>query len=101
MAFDGVASAAFDLMQGALELGIRERLDFSAFVADDVMVMFAALVEWLVAGGAGAEIDPLQVAVPAQLLECAVDTRDADPAAVVTEPVEDLLCGQAALLPAE
>ena len=80
MAGDRVAGPAFDLAQGALELVVGERLDLAAVVADEMVVVLAVRVDRLEAGGAGADVDPLHEAVARQLLERAVDARDADAA---------------------
>ena len=64
-------------------------------------MMVAAGVDRLVAGDAGAEVDPLDEALGGEELEHAVDARDPDPPVRGPEPVEDLLRGQAAVLSAE
>ena len=101
MAGDGVAGPAFDLLQGALELVVGEGLDLAAVVADEVVMMLAARVDRLESRSTSADIDPLHVAVLAQLLEDAVDACDSDPAAFGAELIEDLLRGQTAVLAAE
>ena len=93
-----VAGSPFDLVQRALELVVGERLHFAAVVADEVMVVLAARVDRLEARGAGADVDPLHVAVPRQLLECAVDARGADTTTLGAQCVEELLRRQAAVL---
>ena len=98
MAGDRIASSAFDLPEGALELVVRECLDLAAVVADEVVVMLAAGVDRLEARCAGADVDALDEAVLAQLLEDAVDAGDPDAAAFRAQLVEDLLRGQAAVL---
>src|SRR2546430_6347925 len=65
------------------------------------MMMVSVRVDRLEAGRAGADVDPLDEPVLAQLLEYAVDAGDSDPAALGSELVEDLLGGQAAILAPE
>src|SRR6266581_997706 len=101
VAGDRIPGPALDLVQGALELVVGEGLDLAAVVADEVMMMLAVGVDRLEAGRAGADVDPLDEPVLAQLLEYAVDARDSDPAALGSELVEDLLGGQAAVLTPE
>ena len=69
VAGDGVAGAAFDVVQRVLELVVGERLDLAAVVADEVVVMLAVGVDRLEARGAGADVDALDEAVSRQLLE--------------------------------
>ena len=101
MAGDRVAGSAFDLPEGALELVVGECLDLAAVVADEVVVMLAPGVDRLEARGAGADVDALDEAVLAQLLEDAVDAGDPDATAFRAQLVEDLLSGQAAVLAPE
>jgi hypothetical protein len=63
--------------------------------------VFAAGVDRLEAGRAGADVDSLDEAVLAQLLEHTVDAGDPDWAALRAQLVEDLLGRQAAILSAE
>jgi hypothetical protein len=65
------------------------------------MVVFAAFVNRFEASRAGTDVDALDEAVLAQLLEHAVDARDPDAAALGSQLIEDLLGGQAAVLAAE
>jgi len=101
MAGDGVAGSALDLVQGALELVVGEGFYLAAVVADEVVMMLSVRVDRLEASGAGADVDPLDEPVLAQVLEYAVDARDSDPAALGPQPIEDLLGGQAAILAPE
>ena len=55
----------------------------------------------LVAGDTVADVDALHEAEVGELVDGAIDARDSDPAAGGTDPVEDLLGGQAAALLAE
>ena len=98
MAGDEVAGSAFDLARSPLELIVCECLDFAAVVADEVVVMLAAGVDRLETRRAGADVDALDEAVLAQLLEHAVDARDRDATALGPQLIEDLLRGQAAVL---
>src|SRR5262249_12844348 len=98
----GVAGAALDLVDDRLELVVLERLDLAAVVADEVVVVLAGREGGLVTRPAGADVDPLHEPAFGELLEHAVDGGDADPAtAAGAQPVEDLLRGQAAVLPTE
>jgi hypothetical protein len=101
VAGDGVARPAFDLPEGAFQLIVGERLHLAAVVADEVVVVLAARVDRLEACGAGADVDALDEAVLAQLLENAVNAGDPDAAAFRAQLVEDLLRGQAAVLAPE
>ncbi|HVP75555.1 MAG TPA: hypothetical protein VMS63_05995 [Gaiellaceae bacterium] len=101
MSFDGVAGSAFELGEGSFEFVVGERFDLAALVADEVVMVFAVGMDGFEAGAVGAELDALEVAVAAELFECAVDAGDADSAALRSELVEDLLGGQAAGLFAE
>src|SRR5947208_3514975 len=80
---------------------VDERLDLAARVAHDVVMVLAARVSGLVARGAGAEVDLLDEALVDEQVERAVDARDPDAAVVRAELVEDLLRGEAAVLPGE
>jgi len=91
-----VYRVSFDRVERALELVVGERLDLAAVVADQVMMMLAVRVQRLEASRARADLDALQEAVSAELLEGAVDARDPDRPAPVAKLVEDLLRGQAA-----
>ena len=102
MAGDRVAGAALDLEKRAFELVVGEGFDLSAVVADEVvMVVLASRIDRLEASRPGTDVDALDIAVLAELLENAVDARDPDPPAARTELVEDLLGGEAAPLSPE
>ena len=64
-------------------------------------MVLSARVDRLETGRTGTDVDPLDEAVLAQLLEYAVDAGDPDRAALCAELVEDLLGGQTAILAAE
>ena len=98
MAGNRVAGPALDLLEGALELVVGERLDLAAIVTDQVVMVLPACVDRLEARGAGADVDALDEAVLAQLLEHAVDARDPDATPLGPQLIEDLLRGQAAVL---
>ena len=98
---DRVARLPFDSAQRALELVIGEGLDLAASLADEMVMVFAVRVERLEAGDAGADVDPLDEPVAHELIERAVDRRDPNRAALLAEAVEELLCGQAAILAPE
>jgi hypothetical protein len=101
VARDRVAGPAFDLPQRTLELVVGEGLDLAAVVADEVVMMLTPGVDRLEAGRTGPDVDPLNEAVLAQLLEHAVDAGDSDRPALRAQLIEDLLGGQAAILSAE
>src|SRR5262249_34585844 len=102
VAGDRVSGLPLDVPQRPLEVLVGERLDLAAVVADEVVVVvLAAGVDRLEAVGARADVDALDEPVPAQLLERAGHAGDPDPPPPVPPPVEDLLRGEAALLPAE
>jgi len=98
---DRITGSPFDLPIRSLELVVGEGLDLAAVVADEVVVMLAAGVHRLEARGAGADVDPLDESVLAQLLEDAVDAGNPDAAALRAQLVEDFLSGQAAILSPE
>ena len=101
MTGDGIAGPTLDLVEGALELVVGERLDLAAVVADEVVMVLAAGVGGLVTSGSSAEVDALDETLLGQQVEHAVDARDPDAAAFRAQAVEDLLCSQAAVLAAE
>src|SRR5581483_449352 len=101
VSFDGVPGSAFDLGEGSFEFVVGERFDLAAVVADEVVVVFAVGMDGFEAGAVGADLDALEIAVAAELFECAVDAGDADAAALCSEAIEDLLGGEAAGLFAE
>lgn len=101
VALDRVAGSPPQQAERALELRVGERLDLPAVVADEVMVVLPAGERRLESRAVSSELDPLEVPVARELLERAVDARDADPSAALAEPVEDLLRGEAARLLAE
>jgi hypothetical protein len=65
------------------------------------MVVLAVGVDRFEPRDAGAYVDPLDETVSRELLEGSVDACDAGASALTAELVEDLLCGQAAMLAAE
>ena len=84
-----------------LEPGILERLDLPAAVADEMVMVLAAGAHGLEARDPRAEVDPLEQPLGREQLEHAVDARDPDLAPGGAQTVEDLLGGQAAVLPGE
>jgi hypothetical protein len=80
---------------------VGESFHLAAVFADEVVMMLAVRMERLEARGAGADVDPLDEAVPGQLLENAVDAGDADSAAFGAQLVEDLLSRETTVLAAE
>ena len=67
--------ATRDARDRALELGIFERRDPAAFVADEVVVVVAAGMDGLVAHDALPELDPRDQLELLELIEDAVHTR--------------------------
>ena len=98
---DGVPGSLLDPSQRLLEPLVFECVDLAAAVADDVMVVTAARLGRLVPRRAVAELDLLDEAAGAQLIERAVHAREPDGAANRTQAVEDLLGGEAARLSGE
>jgi hypothetical protein len=95
--FDLVAGLGPDSIEGALEASVGERLDLSAVVADQVVVMLSAGQHRLVPSGVG-EVEPLNESQADKLVERAVDARDSDPPTFRAEQIDDLVRSQAALL---
>ena len=69
---------AADGTDRALELFVVKWDEAAAVAAEKVMVMLAAGAEPLVAGGAAAEIQPLEETQPLELLQRPVDAGPAD-----------------------
>ena len=86
-----VAAAVGDTLDRGLEGRILKRLDLSAVVAHQVMVVVAAWKRRLEARNAVAEIDPLDESEAIEPFECAVDARDSHAWSCSAEPVMDLL----------
>jgi hypothetical protein len=87
---DAVAAAALGPVQGPLELGILERLDLPAIVADEMVVMIAAREETLEASSAPTELDPLQETPFRQEVEGAIDAGEPNPPPPRAQLIEDL-----------
>jgi hypothetical protein len=98
---DGVADVVFDLAEDAFELGVAEGFDAAAVVADDVVVVLAALVAGFVADVTAAYVDALREAVLDEEVEDAVHACDPDTLPFCAQPVEDLHRCEAAGLAAE
>ncbi len=98
---DLVAAAARDPLERLLESGVLERLHLAAVVADEVMVMVAARVDSLEAGGAIAEVDALHEPEVVQTFERAIHARDSDAGTRTSHAVVDLLSGETAVLTRE
>src|SRR3954454_12958655 len=97
----GVAEALADAVDEPFELRIRENVALPAALADGVMVMLAAGMRGLEAGGA-VDVEAMDEAERRQHLERAVDAREARrPAVGGTEAIMDLLSAQAAVLALE
>ena len=101
MGGDRIAGPALDPAERLLEPVVLEGFDLAAAVADHVVVMMAALLCRLVSGRPVPELNPLDEAVPAQLVERPVDACEAHALAGGAEPVEDLLRSEAAGLARE
>ena len=97
---DVVAEPLAEAVDEPLELGVRERVLLAAAVADRVVVVLAAGVGGLEAGGA-ADVDPVHEPELGERVERPVDAGEADGAAAVAQAVVDLLRAQAAGLAAE
>ena len=96
VALDGVVDPAGEPLDRALEVGVLERGDLAAGVADDVVVMLAVRVDRLVARDALGGVDAPRQAQLVEQLERPVDAREADVLAPVVQAVGDLLGGDAA-----
>ena len=96
VALDRVVDPPREPLDGALEVGVLERGDLAAGVADDVVVMLAVRVDRLVARDALGGVDAPRQAQLVEQLERPVDARDADVLAAVVQAVRDLLRGDAA-----
>ena len=97
---DVVAEPLAEAVDEALELGVRERVLLAAAVADGVMMVLAAGVGGLEAGGAG-DVDAVHEPELGERVQRPVDARQADGAARVAQAVVDLLGAQAAGLAPE
>lgn len=98
---DGVPAAVCHASDSGFERWILERLDSSAVVAHQVMVMVASRMRRLEASEPVAEIDPLYEAESVETLDGAVDARDSDARPGRPELLVDLLRRETASLPAE
>ena len=96
-----IPRALFDAPQSLFEAIVLERIDLAAVVAHDVMVMVTAGLSRLVARRSVAELDLLDEAVGAELVERPIDAREPNSAAGGAKEVEDLLGGDAAGLSSE
>ena len=101
MLSERVAVRAGDRGDRPLERGIVERVHLAAASADEVMVVLAARLRRLEAREPLAEVDPVDELELGELVERAVDARDADAAAFRAEAVQDLLRRHAARLAGE
>ena len=96
-----VPLGARNALERAFERVVVELVDAAAPVAHEVVMVRAARLGRLEAGAPVTEIDAMDEPEVVQLLEGAVDGRDADGAAVGAEPVEQFLCGETAVLSSE
>ena len=76
---DGVAAALLDVPENPLETLVREGLDPSAVVADDVVMVLHLVADRLETSEAVAEVKPLDEALLGEHLEHAVDAREPHP----------------------
>ena len=88
-------------MQCTLQTVVGKRFDLAAVLADEMVVVFATGVHGLEASHPGPDVDPLNEASLTEEIEHPVNARDPDGAPLRTEPVEDLLSREAAVLAAE
>lgn len=96
-----VAGLALDPAQGILEPFVFEGLDLAAAVADEVVMVIPAGMSRLEPSYRIADLHALNEALVGEQVEDAIDARDSDAPALVTQAVEDLLGAQTALLPTE
>ena len=100
VALDRVAEALGDALDQLLELRVLEGVEAPAAVADRVVVVLAAGVGGLEAGGA-VDVDAADEPEAREHVDGAVDAREADAALLVAQAVVDRLGAQAALLAGE
>ena len=79
MGFDGIAEALGEPVDELLELGVLEGVEAPAAVADRVVVVLAARVGGLEAGGA-VDVDAADEPEPGEHVDRAVDAREPDAA---------------------
>ncbi len=96
-----VPASVCDALDRGLEGGILERLDLSAVVAHEVVVVVTTGVGRFESCDAVAQVDALHEAQLVHAVEGAIDARDPDPSALRTDAIVDLVCGEAAVLLAE
>ena len=96
-----VSTSAGNPLDRVLERRILERLDLPARVADEMMVMLSARVGALVSRDPVTQVDALREAELVEALERAIDAGDADPRALPSDGVVNLLGGEAAVLAPE
>jgi hypothetical protein len=94
---DVVAEPAAGALDQGLELGVLERGALAAGVADRVVMVLAAGVGRLEAGGA-ADLDAVHEPEPVEHVERPVDAGQADRAVALAQAVVDVLGAQAAVL---
>ena len=95
---DRIAAAPLDVPQGALETLVGERLDPTAVVADDVVVVLACIAHGLEARDAVPKVDPLHEPLLGEHLEDAVDARQPDTLPASDQLAVELLRANAAVL---
>jgi hypothetical protein len=98
---DAVVEAILEPADRPLEPIVLERRDPAAAVADDVVMVFAARHDRLVAGAAFAGLDALHEPELVEEVEGAVHARRPDAAASGAKAIADLLGGEAAVLAVE
>ena len=96
VALDRVVDPAREPLDGSLEVGVLERGDLAAGVADDVVVMLAVRVDRLVPRDSLGGVDPSRQAQLVEQLERPVHACEADVLAPAVQAVRDLLGGHAA-----
>src|SRR5213595_1200420 len=90
-----------DLADRPLETAVLERLHPPAAAADRVVVVMAAGVDPLVAGGAARDLEPLHEAESLEHLERPVDARPADAGLARPQLLLQLQCRHRALMAGE
>ena len=94
MSRNRVTGLPLDLEESQFELLVCERLHLAAFIADEMMVVFAVRVDRLETRRTGADVDSLDEAIFGELFESAIHTCDTNTATFGAQPVEDLLGGE-------
>lgn len=98
MAVDVVVEPFAEFVDRAFEAVVLEGNHTAAAVADEVMVVFPARIQRLVARRPVADIDSVDEPHVGQKIEHPIDTRDPNRPLTISEFVKDLLRRQATVL---